>query len=126
MCRSGSGLTDMLLFPLLDINTAKAVHNLANSILFAFLQVPSITAQRCDGKNLALCSPDFTPSFNFLTAGLRNAGQVISPPSPDRLACMQTVCQFLAPTTNPIIHLVTDGRQLVRRQHRDYTGQSWL
>lgn len=79
MCRGASGVTDMALYPFLDINLGKSIHNLANAFLFTTIQVPSITAQRCISSNrdLLMCLPDFQPGWNMLTAGLRNVGQLV-------------------------------------------------
>lgn len=78
-CGAAAPITDMILYPFLDINFAKSVHNLINGCLFLILQVPSITSQRClasKGDTL-MCWPDFSAVFNFWTAGLRNLGRLI-------------------------------------------------
>lgn len=71
VCGNAAGPADIFLYPLLDINLAKAVHNLGNAVLFSFLQLPSITVQRCNNNNrdLITCLPDFEPAFNMLVAG---------------------------------------------------------
>lgn len=81
VCRGITGPADIALYPLLDINTAKGVHNVVNSVLFAVLQVPSITVQRCKhnrGKlhEVALCTPDFQPAINLLVQGVRDLGRM--------------------------------------------------
>lgn len=79
MCMDAAPVVDMVLFPFYDINFAKSVHNLANSVLFLIFQVGSITSQRCKASNYDTinCWPDFSPVFNFLTAGLRNLGKML-------------------------------------------------
>lgn len=75
-CGNGAGLADIILFPLLDINLAKAVHNILNAVLYTVLQLPSVTVQRClnNNRDLIMCLPDFEPPFNMLVAGTRNLG----------------------------------------------------
>lgn len=77
-CGNGAGLADIVLFPLLDINLAKAVHNIVNALLYTILQVPSVTVQRClnNGRDIIMCLPDFDPPFNMLVAGTRNLGMM--------------------------------------------------
>lgn len=79
MCAGASGPFDIALYPLMDINTAKAVHNIGNSILYTLIQLPSVTVQRCrnnpDDRDV-MCLPDFEPPINMLVAGLRNLGQM--------------------------------------------------
>ncbi len=77
-CGNGAGLADIILFPLLDINLAKGVHNIVNAILYTVLQIPSVTVQRClnNNKDLIMCLPDFEPPFNMLVAGIRNVGMM--------------------------------------------------
>lgn len=79
VCGNGAGIADIVLYPLLDINLAKAVHNIVNAILFTIFQVPSITAHRCvnNNKDLIMCLPDFEPPFNMLVAGTRNLGVMV-------------------------------------------------
>lgn len=71
LCGNAAGIVDILLYPLLDINTAKAVHNLLNSLLYLLIQLPSVTVQRCynNNKDLVMCLPDFEPVFNMMVAG---------------------------------------------------------
>ncbi|NDC89407.1 MAG: hypothetical protein EB075_11505 [Bacteroidetes bacterium] len=78
LCAGLTGPMNILIFPFLDINFAKGVHNLINSVLYTLFQVPSVTAQRCKASNndLILCLPDFAPSFNFMVAGLRSLGRM--------------------------------------------------
>jgi hypothetical protein len=79
MCAGATGPLDVLLYPLLDINTAKAVHNLLNALLYTLIQVPSVTVQRCANNNrdLVMCLPDFEPPMNMAIAGLRSLGQAL-------------------------------------------------
>jgi hypothetical protein len=82
MCAGITGPADIILYPLLDINTAKAVHNIGNSILYSIIHIPSVTYQRCKdhgngGENLVMCLPDFEPPTNMLVAGLRNLGDML-------------------------------------------------
>ena len=79
LCSHLAAPLDILLAPLMDINFAKAVHNLVNAALWTVVQVPIVTEARCrlfkhtDG--IAMCLPDFEPSIRFLVEGLRRLGQ---------------------------------------------------
>lgn len=79
VCGNAAGIVDIVLYPFLDINLAKAVHNLFNSALYLLLQLPSVTVQRCNnnGRQLIMCLPDFEPVFNLAVAGTRNLGQLV-------------------------------------------------
>lgn len=93
VCASASGPVNIALFPLMDINLAKGLHNIVNSILYTVMQLPSLTAQRCvnhgvsnpkfptsagsGGAGLLMCLPDMNPPVNMLVAGLRNLGVMI-------------------------------------------------
>jgi hypothetical protein len=78
-CSSLAAPVDILLFPLLDLNFAEAVHFLWNAVLQLFLVVPHATAARCglargDTFDTLLCTPDFEPVFNYLVAGVSALG----------------------------------------------------
>lgn len=78
VCAAATAPLNIAMFPLMDINLAKAVHNIANSILYTVVQLPSVTALRCanHGSNevLLMCLPDFNPPLNMLVAGVRSLG----------------------------------------------------
>ena len=79
LCMGLSAPIDIMIYPLLDINFAKGLHNIVNAILFPIIQIPSITYQRCrnNANDLIMCIPDFEPPYNMLSAGLRNIGVLI-------------------------------------------------
>lgn len=87
MCGPAAALVHMALFPLMDINLAKAVHNILNSITYAAFQVPSVTALRCSrhgpasssssSAGILMCMPDLNEPINMFVAGLRNLGVAI-------------------------------------------------
>jgi hypothetical protein len=81
VCRPAAVAVDILLYPLTDLNFAKAVHNVLNSILWVVLQVPIVTATRCklfqQTDGIIMCIPDFEPAFQFLIEGLRKTGQTV-------------------------------------------------
>jgi hypothetical protein len=91
VCASASAPINIAIFPLMDINLAKAVHNMANSVLYTIFQLPSVTAQRClnhglasssnstqrSGNALLMCLPDFNQPINMFVAGLRNLGLMV-------------------------------------------------
>lgn len=78
VCRSATAPIDLILYPFMDINFAKGLHNVVNAVFFTLFQLPIVTAERCkhSGGELLLCMPDFEPSFNFLVAGLRSFGML--------------------------------------------------
>jgi hypothetical protein len=91
VCASAAAPLNIMLFPLMDINLAKGLHNIANSILYTLFQLPSVTAQRCinhgldpstkklrpAGGSILMCLPDFNQPINMLVAGARNLGVLV-------------------------------------------------
>lgn len=79
LCQYLSGPVGIVLYPFLDINLAKAVHNIGNGILFPFFQMPGISSRRCkdSGGDLLMCLPDVEPGLNMLVSGLRSLGLVL-------------------------------------------------
>lgn len=85
VCSLARAPMDLLLYPFLDINFAKAIHNLVNSFLYLFVNLPIVTVERCtlakevypDPEHwgrLLLCLPDFKPAFSYAIAGVRRLG----------------------------------------------------
>lgn len=72
---------DIAFAPFMDINFAKAVHNLVNAVLWTVLQTPIITEARCRNfqatEGVAMCLPDFEPAFRFTVEGLRTLGMAL-------------------------------------------------
>ena len=73
MCGRASVLTNMALYLLMDINLAKALHNIFNAVLYLLVQVPSVTAQRCKNhgptspeNSFLACIPDLNQPINML------------------------------------------------------------
>lgn len=79
ICAGAAGPSDIALYPFTDLNLAKALHNILNSILFALVQLPAVTTLRCQSNNrdLLMCLPDFEPCFNLMATGLRNLGTLL-------------------------------------------------
>lgn len=99
MCGRWLALVNIALFPFMDINLAKAVHNIVNALLYTVFQLPSVTAQRCnnhgpntksssssgnatqkriyDGGSILMCIPDLNPPINMMVAGVRNLGVLV-------------------------------------------------
>lgn len=70
---------DLVLYPLLDLNLAEGLHNLANSAIQLLIVTPWATTVRCALKggneyDILMCTPDFAPFFNFLVAGVSSLG----------------------------------------------------
>jgi hypothetical protein len=78
-CAAIGSVASIALYPWIDINFAKSIHNIVNSILFTVFQVPVVTLLRCNNnqKDLVMCLPDFEPVFDMMSAGLRNFGMLL-------------------------------------------------
>lgn len=77
MCMRLSGPLDFVVYPFMDINFAKGVHLLANSVLYTATHLPAVTAQRCaalGSTSSVMCIPDVEPVFQMAAAGLRAMG----------------------------------------------------
>jgi hypothetical protein len=73
---------DLIVFPLMDLSLAEAVHNLGNAVVQLAVVVPRTTVVRCalaqgDRFDVLMCSPDLAPVFHFLVAGLSALGQTV-------------------------------------------------
>jgi hypothetical protein len=84
VCGTLTAPIDVLVYPLLDLNLAEGLHSLGNAALQLTLVVPRVTWERCqlasgqDGPfGLMMCTPDLTPVFNFLVAGLGSLGLAV-------------------------------------------------
>jgi hypothetical protein len=91
LCAAGTAPLNIVMFPLMDVNLAKAIHNIVNAVLYTVVQLPSITALRCanhgaaasadydalEGAALLMCLPDFNPPINMLVAGVRSLGIMV-------------------------------------------------
>ncbi|KAJ1471747.1 hypothetical protein T484DRAFT_1753081, partial [Baffinella frigidus] len=78
-------------YPFLDLNFAKGMHSIVNAFLYWFVHMPMMTVKRCSavtkggGDGVAfepwmkflMCTPDATPGFNYLIAGIRRWGQLL-------------------------------------------------
>lgn len=79
-CSVMSGPIDFVTYPLLDINFAKGVHFLGNSMLYSVFHLPAITVERCNrfkAEGAIMCVPDVEPVFNMVVAGFRYMGQFV-------------------------------------------------
>lgn len=77
MCYVLSGPMDLVTFPIMDINFAKGIHFVANSILYMVFHVPAMTVERCrqfGAEGPMMCVPDFDPVFNMMASGFRYLG----------------------------------------------------
>jgi len=79
VCTAASAPLDMVLYPFFDINMAKGIHNVVNSLLVLLIQMPSITIARCAAHKstagVVMCLPDIEPVFNLFVSGVRYIGQ---------------------------------------------------
>ena len=79
ICGTLSAPFDIITFPLLDPNFASFVHNTVNGVLHLVMVLPQVTVERCqlqsgDIFQVLLCTPDFSPVFNFFIAGINSLG----------------------------------------------------
>ena len=77
VCSPFRPVSNILVYPLLDLNLAKGLHNLLNAVLYLVVQVPEVTYIRCKRHGSAgylMCTPDLEPVFAFLVQGLRDIG----------------------------------------------------
>ena len=80
MCSVLSGPVDIATYPFMDINFAKGVHFLLNSMLYFFFHLPAMTVERCSrfqADNAVMCIPDFDPVVNMMVAGFRYSGACV-------------------------------------------------
>lgn len=92
ICARGAAPVNIMLFPFMDINFAKGLHNVLNSVLYTVFQLPTVTAQRCinhgpnsasnpggagAGSSILMCLPDFNQPLNMLVQGIRNMGVMV-------------------------------------------------
>ena len=75
MCGSASGIFNIVLYPFMDINFAKGIHNIANSILYIFVQV-----KNKDPFLLQYIEPD--TSFILRKGPLRHSAALQDPRTP--------------------------------------------
>lgn len=95
-CSTLAAPLDILVYPLLDLNFAEAVHSLANAVLQLVTVIPHATAVRCQEKeanqySILMCTPDLAPFFNFLVAGFTSLGLAIDNWANVALLIVQTV-----------------------------------
>jgi hypothetical protein len=86
-CSTLSPVFDIVMYPFLDINTAKFVHNTVNALLFWVVHTPMITLARCEESrkfddvnswtHTMMCVPDLYPGFNMMISGVRALGRMI-------------------------------------------------
>ena len=72
---------DLVLYPLLDVNLARGVHNIVNALLNLIVHVPRTTARRCTRYGSAgtqydtlMCTPDLESVFTQFVAATRDFG----------------------------------------------------
>ena len=80
VCNPLRPITDILAYPLMDLNLAKGLHNIVNAVLYLVVQMPEVTHIRCKRHGSAgylMCTPDLEPVFTFLVVGLRDLGRML-------------------------------------------------
>jgi len=81
-CSTLAAPLDLLVYPLLDLNFAEGVHNLANAAVQLLVVIPRNTVVRCAEKEanqfgVLMCTPDLAPTFNFLAAAVSSLGLAV-------------------------------------------------
>jgi hypothetical protein len=81
-CSTLAAPLDLVVYPLLDLNLAEAVHDLVNAFIQLLIVIPKATVTRCMEKEdnqygILMCTPDLAPFFNFLSASLSSLGLAI-------------------------------------------------
>jgi len=77
MCAVLSAPVDIVTYPFMDINFAKGIHFLSNSVLYFFFHLPAMTVERCTrykADSVVMCIPDFDPAINMMVSGFRYMG----------------------------------------------------
>ena len=84
VCSAMAVPLDLVLYPLMDLNLAKAVHGLGNALLHVFVHLPLVTYERCKrhggtglGTDVLMCTPDIEPAVGRLVSGLRSVGSLL-------------------------------------------------
>jgi len=79
ICGTLSAPFDIITFPLLDPNFASFIHSTMNGVFHLVFVLPQVTVERCqmqtgDIFNVLMCTPDFSPVFNFFISGINSLG----------------------------------------------------
>ena len=80
MCFVLSGPMDIATYPFMDINFAKGIHFIFNSVLYFVFHVPAVTVERCTrykADSVVMCIPDFDPVINMMVSGFRYTGYFV-------------------------------------------------
>jgi hypothetical protein len=80
LCAVMAGPLEMATYPFMDINLAYGLHWLANAALWATVQMPAVTLERCmayGSESPVMCVPDFEPVFTMTATGLRALGAMV-------------------------------------------------
>ena len=82
-CETLALVSNFTLFPLIDSYSWKAMDKFINSILNALVVTPIITIERCKMaggilKRPSMCTPDFSPAFEYLIEFAQFIGQAIT------------------------------------------------
>ena len=80
LCAVMAGPLEMATYPFMDINLAYGLHWLANAALWATVQMPAVTLERCmayGSESPVMCVPDFEPVFTMTATGLRALGTML-------------------------------------------------
>lgn len=106
ICGTLTAPLDILIYPLLDLNLAQAVHASLNSVLQLAFTIPHVTTQRCavapsDVFHTILCTPDLSPFFNFLSFGLSSLGIMLDNWLNIVLVVVQSVLTGTSPVCDP-------------------------
>lgn len=107
ICGTLSAPSDLLVFPLLDLNFGIGLHNLWNFLLQITTVIPHVTTVRCamaydNTFGIMMCIPDLEPAFNFLVAGISSMGLMVDNWVNVAFAIVQNVVTGTAPTCDSL------------------------
>ena len=84
MCSLLAVPIDLVLYPLLDVNLARGVHNIVNAAMHLIVHVPRATTRRCSkygsvgtAYDTLMCTPDLESVFTHTVAATRDFGTLL-------------------------------------------------
>lgn len=84
MCSILQEPVNFLMYPLLDVNLAQAIHGFGNALVHFFVHLPIVSMHRCVSYGVTggafdfmMCTPDLNPVFVHLISGLRDLGNLV-------------------------------------------------
>lgn len=111
LCAVMAGPLEMATYPFMDINLAYGIHWLANAVLWATVQMPAVTLERCmayGSESPVMCVPDFEPVFTMTATGLRALGSMVDNWLDVSVLIVQATLGFSLPACSQLPDLLRD------------------